>query len=294
MQKNEMRRWALLWMLLFPVMGFCQSSYSGVIGDYPVTLVAFHYSDGVARAHYAYDKVDTPIPINGRLAGGVLTLFERDAKGQVSAVLVFPDFDEKKPSLEGVWLPANATKSLDIRLKKDFDIPFGEGISWEERALLQSQSTNDHYFKTLVSKTKDDFYARVTGVEIFEKGTDRLLQRIKLDCQLSTDSISIGDYNFDGVQDFSVFEASYAGPNTSRVYLLRKPRSDEYVVSDFTGTSLDFDPGSKRIYEHNQCCGGRSHMNATYKVVNNHMVLIERACHEFDGETGDLVKVKCE
>src|SRR3712207_8121262 len=44
--------------------------------------------------------------------------------------------------------------------------------------------------------------------------------------------------SFDGLVDFSVFESSYAGPNTSSIYILAIPNSEKYVVSDFSGTSL--------------------------------------------------------
>ena len=68
--------------------------------------------------------------------------------------------------------------------------------------------------------------------------------------------------------------------STSSIYILRNPNSDQHTKSDFSGTSLEFDYDSKLIYEHNQCCAGRSHMNVTYKVVNNQMVLIEKKCLE--------------
>ncbi|MEJ6600880.1 MAG: hypothetical protein QNL36_12275, partial [Crocinitomicaceae bacterium] len=62
----------------------------------------------------------------------------------------------------------------------------------------------------------------------------------------------------------------------------------------FSGTSLEFDYDSKLIYEHNQCCAGRGHMNATYEVVNSKMVLIEKKCSEYDDETEDFIETECE
>ena len=133
------------------------------------------------------------------------------------------------------------------------------------------------------------------GIIIYQKKTDRLIQTIELDCQLfGIDNVSVGDYNFDGIEDFSVFEASYAGPNTSSIYILRKPNSDQYLKSNFSGASLEFDNDSKLIYEHNQCCAGRSHMNAIYKVVNNEMVLVEKKCLEYDDEKEDFIETECE
>lgn len=104
----------------------------------------------------------------------------------------------------------------------------------------------------------------------------------------------MGDYNFDGIEDFSVFEGSYAGPNTSSIYILKLKDSDKYVVSDFSGVSLVFDSESKQILERNQCCAGRSIMTAIYKVVDNKMILIGRECLEYDEEKEDYIKKKCD
>lgn len=104
----------------------------------------------------------------------------------------------------------------------------------------------------------------------------------------------MGDYNFDGLVDFSVFESSYAGPNTSSIYILRVTNSDQYMVSGFAGTSLEFDSESKQIFERNQCCAGRSIMTATYKVVDNEMILVESECLEYDDVKEDYIKKKCD
>ncbi|HLT86147.1 MAG TPA: hypothetical protein VKZ57_01080 [Sphingobacterium sp.] len=53
---------------------FGQTSYSGFIARYPIELVTDIYSDGDARAIYAYSNYDEPMVINGELKQGVLTL----------------------------------------------------------------------------------------------------------------------------------------------------------------------------------------------------------------------------
>ena len=103
------------------------------------------------------------------------------------------------------------------------------------------------------------------------------------------DNISVGDDNFDGIEDFSVFEISYAGANTSSIYILRNPNSEKYLKSNFSGTSLEFDNDSELIYEHNQCYAGRGYLNATYKVVENKMILIEKKCLENHEEKEDFI-----
>ena len=273
---------------------FGQTSYSGFIDKYPIELVTDIYS-GDARAIYAYSNYNTPIVINGKQKQNMLTLFEKDKNGKTKATLTFENFDPKSKQLEGTWKDLNSDKQLKISLTKNFDIDYGNEIEWTNREIIQSVSLKDKYFKLIISKEKGSFYATVTGVKIFEKKTNKLIQKIDLECQLwGLDNINIGDYNFDGIEDFSVFERSYAGPNTSSLYFLYDPKTNKYFDSGFSGTSLEFDSDAKRIYEHNQCCAGRSHMNAVYEVVNNKMVLVEKTCLEYNEETEDYDTVKCE
>lgn len=290
-----MRLNILILLLLFTITVNSQSSYSGFLGKFPITLVMYHYSDGVSLAYYTYDNYDSPITINGNLKNGELKLFEKDNTGNNTATLVFEHFEENKEEIKGTWIKSDKSKTYQISLHKDFDIDYGDSVEWTSKELIQSNSTEEHYFKTIITKEKGEFYGRISGIKIFQKKTDKLIQTIELDCQLfGIDNVSVGDYNFDGIQDFSVFEASYAGPNTSSIYFLRNPNSESYLESNFSGTSLEFDNDSRLIYEHNQCCAGRSHMNATYKVVNNEMVLIEQKCLEYDEEKEDFIETECE
>ena len=272
-----------------------QTNYYGFIDKYPIELVTDIFSDGDVRAIYVYSNFDEPIVINGELKHSKLTLYEKDNNGKNKATLTFDNFDTKSNQLVGTWKELNSNKQLKISLKKNFDIDYGENIEWTAREIIQPISLKDKYFKLVISKAKDNFYAKVTGVKIFEKKTDKLIQQIYLECQLwGLNNISIEDYNFDGINDFSVFEQSYTGPNTSRLYFLFNPKTGKYFKSSFEGTSLEFDQNTKRIYEHNQCCAGRSHMNAEYKVINNKMVLVKKTCLEYDEKTEDLKEVKCE
>lgn len=285
----------ILTLLLISFTAFGQTNYSGFIDKYPIELVTYIFSDGDARAIYAYSNFDEPIVINGELKHGKLTLNEKDSNGKNIATLIFENFDTKSNQLEGTWKDLNSNKQFKINLTKTFNIDYGESIEWTTREIIQPVSLKDKYFKLLISKSKGDFYAKVSGVKIFEKKTDKLIQQIDLECQLwGLNNISIGDYNFDKIDDFSVFEQSYAGPNTSCLYFLFNPKTGKYFQSLFEGTSLEFDQKTKRIYEHNQCCAGRSHMNAEYKVVNNKMVLIKKTCLEYDEKKEDFIKVKCE
>ncbi|SHF19072.1 XAC2610-related protein [Dysgonomonas macrotermitis] len=276
---------------------FSQISYSGFIHKYPIQVVMYPYSDGVVNAFYAYDKYDEPIIADGRFdtESEELILKEKDKEGRVRATLTFEDYSEGSAVLSGTWKDTQTGNELNIQLTKSFDIGYGEELEWESKELLQSVSLYDKYFKIIISKQKDDFYAHVSGLKIFEKRTDKLLQYIELECQLmGINCLEVDDYNFDGVADFSVFEASYAGPNTSRLYFLFDPKTGEYFLSDIGGVSLDFDHEKKRIYEHNQCCAGRNHMNAEYKLVNNQMVLVKKTCVEYNEDVEDFIEVNCD
>ena len=282
-------------MLLSSVDLFGQTSYSGFIGTNPIELVTDIFSDGDARAIYANSIIDEPIVINGELKQGKLTLFEEDSSGKITATLTFNNYNPANYQLTGIWNEKKSDNQLPITLTKNFDIDFGEGHEWEQREIIQSVSLNNTYFKLVISKSKDDYYAKVSGVKIFEKKTDKLMQQLEVDCQLwGLNNINIGDFNFDGVTDFSVFEQSYTGPNTSSLYFLFNPLTGKYFNSSFEGTSLEFDQEKKRIYEHNQCCAGRSHMNSEYEVINNEMVLVKRTCFEWDEKIDDLTEVQCD
>ena len=269
----------VLTLLLTSFNLFGQTTYTGFIDKYPIEFVTdVDVYSGYARAVYAYSNHNTPIGINGELKQDILTLFEKDETGKNKATLIFENFDENSQQLDGIWKDLNSNKQYKIRLTKNFDID-----------LIQSVSLKEKYFRLVVSE------GTVTGVKIFEKKTNKLIEHIDLDCQfLGFNNISVGDYNFDGIEDFSVFEGSYVGANTSSLYFLFDPETNKYFDSNFSGTSLEFDSEAKRIYEHNQCCAGRHHMNAVYEVVNNKMVLIEQTCLEYDETTEDYKTVKCE
>lgn len=272
-----------------------QTTYTGFIDKYPIEFITDLNSEGSADAIYAYSNYDTPIEISGTLKNKVLTFYEKDKMGKNTAKMTFENFNAKSKKLEGIWTDLNTKKELNITLSKTFEIEWGDNVEWKNKEILQRVSLKGKYFKLIVSKQKGDFYAKVTGVKILEKKTDKLLQQNDLECQLlGLNNISVDDYNFDGIDDFSVFEGGAAGPNTTSLYFLYNPKSGKYFESGFSGTSLEFDSKTKRISEHNQCCAGSSQINAEYKVVNNKMVLIKQTCLKLDIKTGVLKKVKCD
>lgn len=261
---------------------FGQASYKGFVGEAPVTMVTNIYSDGAGSATYVYDNFDEPIKLEAKGVKKKLTLTEKGAGNLTQATLTFDNFDAKNAQMNGVWKDAKTGKTLDIKLEKDFEIEYGSSTAFAEKEFIQTDSLPDRYFKTVVSKTAGE-EARVVAVEIFEKKTDRLLQKIAADCeQRGAESVSVEDYNFDGIKDFSIFEASYAGANTSSLYYLYNPAAKNFFDSKFEGVSLEFDGKKKLIYETNQCCAGSQIMTATYRLVKNKMVLVSEHCYIFD------------
>jgi hypothetical protein len=272
---------------------FAQTNYKGFINKSPVELITNIYSDGTARAIYTYQKYDEPIVINGIQFKDSLVLQEKDKQGKTTATLTFLHFDKSQTHLSGTWKSIQTNQELPVSLDKEFDVEEGDSIEWHDREIIQPASLTNYYFKLVLSKTKDAFEARVTSVKIIQKKTDSLIQSIATDCQLSgLNNIEVDDYNFDGIKEFSLFESSYAGPNTSRVYFLYDPKTKSFFDAKFNGVSLDFDQKTKRIFEHNQCCAGTIHTTAIYKLIKNKMVLVEQHCYVWSEKKQDLVERK--
>lgn len=268
-----------------------QISYKGSIDKLPVELVGDFYPDGVVNAFYVYSKFDQSIRLSGSLKSEHLILTEKNDSGKGTATLTFENFNSKSDTLKGVWKEISSGRELRIVLIKTYTLNEDQGPA----EVLQMVSLKDKYFRLVIRSEPGTAYPRVKAVKIFEKKTDKLLQQIPVDCETwGINGMSVDDYNFDGFPDFSVFEQSYAGPNTSSLYFLYNPKTGMFFKSTFEGTSLTFDKKTKRIFEHNQCCAGKSHMNAVYKVVNNKMVLVSRTCQEYNESKGELMEVKCE
>jgi hypothetical protein len=257
---------------------FGQINYSGFIDKYPIELLADINTSGNSYGIYVYTAFDDPITLEGNLEKEKLTFFEKDAKGNKRASFTFEKFNTESETIEGIWKDLKNQKELKITLSKKSET--GDGI-------IQYTSIDDKYFRIVTD------YESVSEIKIFQKKTDKLIQKFDVDCRfMGLYCISIGDFNFDGVADFSIFESSYAGPNTSSLYFLYNPKTKKYFESGFSGTSLEFDEKRKRIIETNQCCAGASVTKAEYKVVNNKMILEKERCFKWNEKKQTLVEQK--
>jgi hypothetical protein len=257
---------------------FGQINYSGFIDKYPIELLADINTYGNSYGVYVYTAFDEPIALEGNLEKEKLIFFEKDAKGNKRASITFEKFNAESETIEGIWKDLKNEKQLKITLSKKAEI--GDGI-------IQYTSIGDKYFRIVTD------YQSVSEIKIFQKKTDKLIQKFDVDCQfVGLYCISVGDFNFDGVADFSIFESSYAGPNTSSLYFLYNPKNKKFIESGFSGTSLQFDEKRKRIIETNQCCAGSSVTTAEYKVIKNRMILEKERCFKWNEKKQALVEQK--
>jgi hypothetical protein len=258
---------------------FGQTNYTGFIDKYPIEFLADINSSGNSFAVYVYTQFDEPINLEGKLEKEKLVLFEKDGKGNKSASLTFENFNLESQTIEGIWKDLNKIeKQFKITLTKKIEI--GKGI-------IQEASIGDKYFRIVADNEN------VSEIKIFQKKTDKLIQKLDVDCRfMGLHCITTGDFNFDGITDFSIFESSYAGPNTSSLYFLYNPKNKKYFESGFTGTSLEFDEKRKTITETNQCCAGSSVTTAEYKVIKNKMVLVKERCFKWSEKKQKLVEQK--
>lgn len=193
----------------------------------------------------------------------------------------------------GEWTSYNKKIKRNIRLEKIK----GNTGTFE---VIQSENMDNVYFKTMISKRNDilnpndeNFWLDVMKVNVMEKNTDRLLQTMELEeCgYFGRDQVSIGDYNFDGLPDFSVFQqVPPTGPmDTYRIYFLFDPVKKQYYNSGFSGGQLDFDDDQKIITKREQIDNEKM-MTSIYNVVNNQMVLVEEHCFVWDDNKGDFIE----
>ncbi|GAB3638911.1 hypothetical protein GCM10027422_45020 [Hymenobacter arcticus] len=264
-----------------------QAAYVGTVGTASIELALNSVDDNQPVGVYLYTKIGTPIKLSGRLKQGALTLTEPDAYGKPTATLTIPAFAAGAHQLTGTWRSLATGRQLPVVLTQRAAVAAGEaGLG-----LLQAESLPNSYFKVVLGNGKGEDDGAVSGLNLVEKKTSRVLQHLTLEGQpMGIYSVTVGDYNFDGLPDFSVFESSYAGPNTSSLYYLYDPAKKRYVASSYTGTSLEFDAKKRRVYEHNSCCAGSSVTNVEYKVVNNKLVALARHCYRWDEKKQTLVE----
>jgi hypothetical protein len=281
-----------------------QTSYSGRIGDNPVRMVLerSEHGDKEASAIYAYTEYDKPISLEGTNRDSVVVLREKNDDGDVRARLTLSGFQSSPDTITGTWTRVQGPKELSIELSRNFSLDLAEevdwgereNIHWPERYILQSATLKGRYFMLGVSKEKGESYPTTTGVKIYERGSDQLVQKIDLSGEFrSLNNIEVQDYNFDGHEDFSVFEQQYAGPNVTRIYFLYDSENDIFREKDLPGTSLTFIPEKELFQSRNQSQAGCMVTVSKYTFRGMEVELLEESCYVCNDE-GKRVKREME
>ena len=253
--------------------------YSGEINGNKIEVYLEINNDGINNdvsgiGVYSYNKYGIPISFDAKLKNGILILKNEKEK------MTFKNFNIKKSKIIGEW--ENSKNKFKIKLSKELKFDSYDTNQFENLEVLAPASTKNEFFKFVLKKKKKED-SKVIGINIYSKKNKFLLQRIKLDAKfIGLHGLEIGDYNFDGIEDFSVFESYYAGPNTSSLYILRDKEINKFYLSSFTGTSLEFYFKNKYIRSHNQTRAGASHLIKEFIVEDNEMLLTKYISIEYE------------
>lgn len=140
---------------------------------------------------------------------------------------------------------------------------------------LQMNSTNEFYFKVLISKKKKEGI-KTTGINIYSKKDGKLLQTIKnsKDYGFYTFfAIEVGDFDFDGNKnDFLLADSQTHATNVPQTYYIYDKSQNKFIAPNLEGYSIRFDPET-RIATSTKTCGDV--VNYTYNVILNKMYFFD-------------------
>ncbi len=183
------------------------------------------------------------------------------------------------------FLIANASEHYDFRIALDSDC--------DDSAFLPGECARKGRISVLKKGTSEVLETLEQG-EIwmqFEDSGELIVNSAEMYEYQGT--INVGDFNFDGHEDFAVQadqSGAYGGP-TFEVYLYRasaKRFTHSRVLSKLTQENLGFfavDPGSKRItaFSKSGCC---THWSHTYEMRGERPMLVGRWYQELTDSVG--------
>jgi len=284
-----------------------QASYTGRIGSTHIKLSLAEISSGVGV--YLYSKIGTPIALRSSLHHEVLTLTEyaadrlittqnfRTTKYKLVATFTIKAFSFDAPVLRGTWRSLVTKQQLPLILTLTASAD-DAGTAVALPSALQIESTPAYYFKTLLKGNAGDPTTRVGAVQVVEKKTNRICQQFPVNCRaIGQGSVSVDDYNFDGLLDFSIYKDDGDRPqlsadgysNGKSLYFLYNPVTKSFIASGFQGVGLTFDAKKKRVYEYTPSRTYGAMTKAEYRVVHNHLVLTTKQCLTFHAYQGFIV-----
>lgn len=284
MKYNQLLSQSLLALLLiFSAQESQAAEYKGTLGKYPV-----HFSLNLPKPYaavYFYDKHHQPISLHlddVNSSGTNIILKEGlDYRKNIktpSAEITLQITRSDNSTLIGTWKNLKTNDTLPIVLKQ-YDEPNGA---------LQSDSFNKNYIRMNCEEGGTE-----KRVSLYSKENNALLQQIVAEGQCREDDIEVGDYNFDGFEDFAVFGGSFAGANTSSNYYLFDSNDQQYHFSEeLQDVSLSFDSKNKTITSTNQCCAGTSTLITHYQWQGKKLKITGKECYRFSEKKGALVKAE--
>lgn len=256
--------------LMIYITSYATTIYKGDINGSKISLF-LDDREGV----YIYNKHKIPIPLEIGKDKEKLILKSNDE------IFYFENYDKKKEKIRGKWKKGD--KELVVNLEKRLDTDFSLGGD-KIIAIPMFHSTKNEYFWVKINKDEKSSWSRafVEEILIYDKKTRKLLQKIDIkDEELSTfigiNSLDVGDYNFDGVIDFSIFGSFFAGPNTISNYFLKNKKNGKYELAEsYSYTSLSFDEKEKKVYSESSSGAGKYRNTITFIIKENILVPTER------------------
>ncbi|MDR3212754.1 MAG: hypothetical protein LBT71_02360 [Azoarcus sp.] len=123
-------------------------------------------------------------------------------------------------------------------------------------------------------------------LRIYRKGTGQLVQNIETDCfddrdfsdEESSPNFGVGDFNFDGIEDFSC-QVMCGNANCGEMFYLYDPERQQFQPAfALSGYGMDFDPATKTITVGSRG-GAAVHAKDVFRVEGFRLVP-ERACQQ--------------
>ncbi|MHC1705027.1 MAG: hypothetical protein AB9846_14045 [Tenuifilaceae bacterium] len=204
--------------------------YKGNIGKNPVELQLYSYSDGYIVGVYSYNKYQTPIGINGRILNDTMIIYENYNWNNYEAIFSFQKWNLNDEKMIGEWIHLKNKDKLEVVLNKAFKFDTYDNTAFDTLELMQDKSNKDDYFMLLLHKNSGDgvkFY----GVRIYDKKTKKVKQQIELDesyDKIQFCIVEVNDYNYDGVEDFSIKFYDNKGNDPWGYCLIKK--DGEYIL----------------------------------------------------------------
>lgn len=184
--------------------------------------------------------------------------------------------------LTSLFLPGlHAQENLKLPRFTEFrtDADFDKG-EWQDK-IVDEVEIGNYVVQLITSQEKGDYFSEGRYVQVLDKTNRRLVQEeidLKGYGSVWDDQLYVDDYNFDGYDDFSLFQGSGTLDNIYFGYFLYNPETKTFFESEFGGTNMEFYPASKTITTRNRSYAGANMTLETYKVVGFRMILLERHC----------------